>query len=331
MRYKIKKGEKILLDFFRILSEYSISPDECVAFYGSMISKEIYKKYLNSIDGYEIKGGSIKEKDNVKRLLNGYGFAIGIGGGKILDTVKLASGELNKPFISIPSTISNDGIFSPVSVLVDNKEVKSIITNPPEILIIDFDIILKSPKELILSGIGDLVANISALKDWKLASEKRYAEFNKEAYALSYNGVMKILKTGSKPFTIKFIDELVMGLIESGLAMNITKNSRPASGAEHLISHALDKLLKKPKPHGMQCGFATIFTLNLWNEIQDIKNIMNLFKKTAFPKNFKEIGIERKLFLKAVELAPNTRPERYTILNEVSKKEIQEKIKILID
>lgn len=330
MNLKIRKGEKILQNIEKILEDFSVKLNDCAVFYGAEISKKIYHKYFESFKGYEIKGGSVEEKDRIKKIIRNYGFAIGIGGGKILDTVKLASGELNIPFISIPSTLSNDGIFSPVSVLVDKNEVKSVITNPPEILIIDYDIILNSPKELLLSGVGDLVSNISALLDWQLAVKKGKAEFNNEAYSLSYNGSLRIIYSSSEPFTIKFIDELSLGLIESGIAMKITKNSRPASGAEHLISHSLDKILKKPKRHGIQCGFATIFTLSLHNYIKHLECILTLYKKINFPRKLNEIDLNKKRFLEAVESAPKTRPERYTILNEIEKKDIFEKINILL-
>lgn len=329
MNYKIKKGENILKDVEKILNDFSVKIKDCVVFYGAEISKKIYNEYLGSFIGYEIRGGSIQEKDRIKGIIKEFGYTIGIGGGKILDTAKLASGELNIPFVSIPSTLSNDGIFSPVSVLIDNNEVKSIITNPPEILIIDYKIVLDSPRELLLSGVGDLVSNLSALLDWELASKKGKAEFNEDAYSISLEGAKKILYTKDSLSSINFIDNLAEGLIDSGIAMRITKNSRPASGAEHLISHALDKILEKPRRHGIQCGFATIFTLNLHN-YNDLESIISLYKRINFPIKFSEIGFNKNEFLDAIEFAPKTRPERYTILNEIDKKVILEKIKILL-
>ncbi len=329
MNYKIRKGENILEDVEKILNDFSVRIKDSVVFYGSEISKKIYNKYLGSFKGYEIKGGNIFEKDRIKGIIREFGYTIGIGGGKILDTVKLASGELNVPFISIPSTLSNDGIFSPVSVLKDNNEVRSIITNPPEILIIDYSIVLDSPSELLLSGVGDLVSNISALIDWEIATKKGKSEFNEEAYSISLEGAKKILYTDDNLNSINFIDNLAEGLIKSGIAMRITKNSRPASGAEHLISHALDKILEKPRRHGIQCGFATIFTLNIHN-YNDLESIITLYKGINFPVKFGEIGFNKNEFLKAVEYAPKTRPERYTILNEIGKNDILEKINILL-
>jgi glycerol-1-phosphate dehydrogenase [NAD(P)+] len=43
-----------------------------------------------------------------------------------------------------------------------------------------------------------------------------------------------------------FVKELVDSLTMSGIAMEIAGNSAPASGSEHLISHALDKFIERP-------------------------------------------------------------------------------------
>lgn len=329
MNYKIRKGEKILHNIEKILLDFEVYFKDSAVFYGYKISKDIYMNYFSKFKGFQIKGGSIEEKERVKKILKDFGFSIGIGGGKILDTVKLASGELNIPFISVPSTLSNDGIFSPVSVLKEKDTVKSIITNPPYALIIDYDVIADSPKELLLSGFGDLVSNLSALNDWKLASLKGKAELNEDAYAISLNGALRILNTKADLNSIKFLKELGDGLIDSGIAMRITNNSRPASGSEHLVSHALDRILKKPKRHGIQCGFSTILTLSLHKDEENLKIILRIFKSLGFPKNFKDISIKADIFKKAVLVAPSIRPERYTILNEIKEEEINKEIEAL--
>lgn len=328
MNYKIKKGNGILKNIREILREYDVYIDDTIVFYGHNISREIFHRYFKGFKGLEITGGNIQEKDSIKSFMDGFGFIIGVGGGKILDTVKLAAGELGKIFISIPSTLSNDGIFSPVSVLFDGKEVKSIITEPPDMIIIDFEIVMNSPLELLLSGIGDLVSNISALKDWELSEKNGKSLINRDAYNISLEGAKKILFTNKEPFSLEFIQDLATGLIDSGIAMRITRNSKPASGAEHLISHALDIILKEPKRHGIQCGFATIFTLNLHNDLKDLKEILNLYEKVNFPKKFIDMGLTPDDFLRAVSIAPETRKGRYTILDETEEKEWIKKITI---
>jgi glycerol-1-phosphate dehydrogenase [NAD(P)+] len=49
---------------------------------------------------------------------------------------------------------------------------------------------------------------------------------------------------------------LATALLLNGVSMEIAGSSRPASGSEHLISHALDALSARPRLHGLQVGVA---------------------------------------------------------------------------
>ena len=57
------------------------------------------------------------------------------------------------------------------------------------------------------------------------------------------------------------------GLVESGIAMAMIGNSRPASGCEHHASHFWDQLAasgrRRHTPHGFQVGYATHFAMRL--------------------------------------------------------------------
>jgi len=91
---------------------------------------------------------------------------VGLGGGKVLDVSKYAAYISKRPFISIPTTVANDGVASPVAVLMrqDNKPM-SLTCTVPEIIIIDIDLIMNSPINLIKAGIGDTISNYMALID----------------------------------------------------------------------------------------------------------------------------------------------------------------------
>ena len=119
--------------------------------------------------------------------------------------------------------------------------------------------------------------------------------------------------------TIKPNDEhsirlVIEALIASGIAMGIAGSSRPASGAEHLISHGLDKILKNRGLHGTQSGIATIFSLCLRGS-DGRKEIKKFYKKLSLPQKPEDIGITKEMFLEAVKIAPSTRKNRFTILD----------------
>jgi len=107
----------------------------------------------------------------------------------------------------------------------------------------------------------------------------------------------------------------------SGVAMVLAGNSRPSSGAEHLISHALDRFPIHDL-HGLQVGVAAFFTLRLHG--MDHLRYKKLLSQIGFPCSCRSsmwIGN----FMKAVQLAPQTRSGRYTILSEVTPELLQER------
>ena len=59
---------------------------------------------------------------------------------------------------------------------------------------------------------------------------------------------------------LEFLQLVCGALVMSGVAMEVAGSSRPASGSEHLISHAYDQIADRPRMHGEQVGVATIAT-----------------------------------------------------------------------
>jgi len=243
---------------------------------------------------------------------------IGFGGGKVLDVAKLAAGEHNTRFISVPTTLSNDGISSPVAVIKNKKNIPiSRITTAPYGVIVDIDIVKKAPTRHIKAGLGDLVSNLSATFDARLATEKGKEQVPETALRMAEAGALNLLKT--HPEDIKeteFLLILTRGLIKSGFAMCIVGSSRPSSGSEHKISHSMDHLYSPRKTlHGEQTGVAALFTMAL-QENPHLPKVRTLYEKIAFPLKVKKLYLNEDQFIKVVLKAPSIRPERYTVLED---------------
>lgn len=249
---------------------------------------------------------------------------VGIGGGKVLDAAKYMGFLIKKPFISVPTSTSNDGFSSPVaSLLIDGKR-STVKAKVPYGIVVDTSIIKGAPNQYIYSGLGDLVSNITALWDWSFEEKKGYSRVDDFAVMISKNSVDRFMRL---PFrSIKdeeFIQNLVDSLIMNGIAMEISGSSAPSSGSEHLISHALDKILTKPYLHGIQVGIATY----LISIIQDneTKQIDNLFISTGFWEYARSLKIKREDFINAIDLAPSIKPHRHTIIHiEENRKKIKD-------
>jgi glycerol-1-phosphate dehydrogenase [NAD(P)+] len=352
-------GYGVINDLERILNREGIKIDGSLIVSGNGYTAEIADSIASRINyarRLRISSNDIDAIKSIERVVedNNINIAVAVGGGKVIDTVKYACSKLSKPVLVIPTTLSNDGISSPVSV-VRIVNVESIGVRPPVGIVVDIGIVKKAPKHTILAGIGDLISNLSAVEDWRLAHEYTGLQIDRFAEIVSRNAAERfiyyVLKNGRKGFECnednssndlnynyngnsrssilndnKFLICLAEGLIQSGIAMNIAGSSRPASGAEHLISHALDTILDKPKPHGIQVGFATLFTQVLRGS--DITDIMEVYRLVGFPTTLDAIGISVNEFIEAIKTAPYTRKNRFTILNIVDESRIMDALRL---
>jgi len=253
------------------------------------------------------------EKDVKKDHSN---LVVGIGGGRSVDTAKMVSFNLDLPFVSVPTAASHDGMASPfVSVKTDKPH--SIVATAPLGVFVDIDVIKKAPSKLLASGCGDLIANIIAVKDWQLGHKKTgeyYGMYSADLATMS----AKIVMENSSKYSKEGLDArvIVEALISAGVASCIAGSSRPCSGAEHLFSHALDKIAPGKGLHGEKCGIGSIMMGKLQG--QDWKKIVKTLKEVGAPTTAKQIGLDKDEVINALMIAQELRPERYTILKEVN-------------
>jgi glycerol-1-phosphate dehydrogenase [NAD(P)+] len=104
----------------------------------------------------------------------------------------------------------------------------------------------------------------------------------------------------------------------SGIAMSISGDTRPSSGACHEISHALDLLFpRRAAAHGEQVGLGAAFAMHLRGAREEAGLIADTLRRHGLPVLSVEIGFTETEFVEAVGYAPQTRPGRYTILEHL--------------
>jgi len=201
-------------------------------------------------------------------------------------------------------------------VSVKSDKPHSIVASAPMGVFVDIDIIKNAPSRLLSSGCGDLIANIIAVKDWKLGHKKKNEYYGRYAANLALMSA-EIVMENSSEFAKNGLDArvIVEGLISAGVASCIAGSSRPCSGAEHLFSHALDKIAPGIGLHGEKCGLGSIMMAKLHK--QDWRKIAKTLKDVGAPTTAKQIGLNPDVIIKALTMAQELRPERYTILKEI--------------
>ena len=163
-------------EFLRSLS----NPKKVSIISGKNVKKIIGKEIDESLKNSKItavwhlaKSNQVKETATVQKKVKSTksDIIIGLGGGRSVDIAKLCAFNLKKPFVSIPTSASHDGIASPfVSVRGDKPH--SLVATAPLGVFVDLDIIKKAPRKLLASGCGDLMAKVTAVHDWELGRDK---------------------------------------------------------------------------------------------------------------------------------------------------------------
>lgn len=322
---KIENG--ILEDLSSVLNLENINYPKILFVTDDYIYEVYGKKLIKNLSdaNYKINVEVIKTNHltvalelSEKIIEEGIQCVIGLGGGKVLDTSKYTSFISKVPFISIPTALANDGIGSPISVLtMKNGKSKSIGSKVPTGIIIDLDIILKSPEILIKAGIGDTLSNYTAIIDWKLGREKNNDSLNDFSILLSELAFNSLYYFKDKDIKKQeFLKQLCESIVLSGLAMEIAGVSRPCSGSEHLFSHAIDLYYPEKKNlHGLQVGLGSIVTAYLQGV--EYKGLINYLKELSIDVSPSNLNISYEEFKYAWKNARKTRENRYTILNEI--------------
>ena len=277
---------------------------------------EALEKSDFGVEVVKVNDASMESVEKVQNKIANASVVLGVGGGKIIDVAKLASTNAHSYFISVPTTASHDGIASPMASIKNDFGSVSKSANSPMAVVADTGIIKDSPFRLIASGCADIVSNYTAIKDWKLAYRLRNEPYSESAAALSEMTAKLIINSSGsiKEGLEESARIVVKSLFSSGMAISIAGSSRPASGSEHLFSHALDRIAKKPALHGEQCGVGTIMMMHLHGG--DWRSIQNILKTIGAPTTAAELGVDDDEIIEALTIAHTIRPERYTILGD---------------
>jgi len=236
---------------------------------------------------------------------------VGLGGGKALDTAKYVAFLGRLPYVAVPTSLSNDGFCSPQSSLTLGGKRRSLPSRMPFGVVVDTAVTHAAPAALWWSGVGDLVSKVTAIHDWKLALEVTRTPIDDFAALLSDATVFQFMGHPIRDPAGEGL--LANALMLNGVAMEVCGSSRPASGSEHLISHALDAVSLKPRLHGLQVGVATYLVSRLQEQGTDL--IRSVLERTGFWEAFRDEPLSRREWVEAVRIAPTIKQDFHTILS----------------
>jgi glycerol-1-phosphate dehydrogenase [NAD(P)+] len=243
---------------------------------------------------------------------------VAVGGGAVIDVAKIAADELGLGFVSVPTAASHDGIVSGRASVPEGDTRHSVAADPPLAVVGDTGIVADAPWELTTAGCADIISNATAVKDWQLAHRLKGATYSEYAGALSeMTAEMLVDRAGDVHPGLEESAWLVLkALVSSGVAMSIAGSSRPASGAEHLFSHQLDRIAPGKALHGHQVGVGAIMVEYLHTgEKGGWRSVRDALASLDAPTTAAGLGVSDEEIVEALSTAHEIR-ERYTILGD---------------
>ena len=226
---------------------------------------------------------------------------VAVGSGTITDITRFASHCARTSFISLPTAPSVDGYASGGAALVMRGFKLTVPSHAPIAIYADLRTLCEAPRDMIAAGLGDMLGKYTSLADWQLGAlllDEPYSDEIAQRLRRALLGYVENIAEISKASTTG-ITRLMEGLLESGFCMLEFGSSRPASGAEHLLSHFWElKLLQEHRPailHGTKVGVGTVLTAQRYEVIRSLtqEDVIARLATTSLPDRKDEIACIR--------------------------------------
>jgi glycerol-1-phosphate dehydrogenase [NAD(P)+] len=275
---------------------------------------------LPKADRFVVHGASLAAAGELQDAIGsrGYDAVVAVGGGKTLDVAKYAATRAALPMVAVATSLAHDGICSPVASLEHPHGKGSFGVAMPIGVVVDLEHVRAAPPELVRAGIGDVISNLSAIADWRLAEREHGEAVDGLAMAFARTGAEAILHRDDGIESDDFVTTLAEALVLSGMAMAVAGTSRPCSGACHEIIHAIDSLYPQTAGHGELAGIGALFAYFLREDELMFELVARRLAQHDLPRTPADLGLSDEQFVTAVRAAPATRPDRYTILEHLA-------------
>ena len=275
---------------------------------------------LPKADRFVVHGANLAAAGELQDAIGsrGYDAVVAVGGGKTLDVAKYAATRAALPMVAVATSLAHDGICSPVASLEHPHGKGSFGVAMPIGVVVDLEHVRAAPPELVRAGIGDVISNLSAIEDWRLAERERGESVDGLAIAFARTGAEAILHRDDGIESDDFVTTLAEALVLSGMAMAVAGTSRPCSGACHEIIHAIDSLYPHTAGHGELAGIGALFAYFLREDELMFELVARRLAQHDLPRTPADLGLSDEQFVTAVRAAPATRPDRYTILEHLA-------------
>lgn len=242
---------------------------------------------------------------------SGADFVVGVGGGKIFDTAKAVAAAVDVPVVIVPTIAATDAPCSALSVIyTDDGQFKEyqFFKQNPNLVLMDTDVISKSPVRLTVSGMGDALATYFEARACKRSDATTCAggHVTEAAMALARLCYETLIADGLKAklaLEAGACTESVEKVIEANtLLSGLGFESAGLAGA-HAIHNGMTAMPETHAfYHGEKVAFGTLTQLVLDNA-EELYEVLDFCVEVGLPVTFAQLGVEDASWERVLEVA----------------------------
>ena len=273
-----------LFEFEKYMAQFGVTGKRCALYgensYAATADRHPRAEQQIVLDPTGLHANEISTAEVLAKLEGDVEVIVAVGSGTIHDIARFCAHERGIRFVSCPTGASVDGFCSTVAAMTWYGFKKTLPAVAPEIVLADTEIIKNAPMELVRSGVGDIMAKYTALADWKMAHVLTNELLCEKIYSIMQNAAGTVMQSvpGIAHGEESAYADVTYALIMSGIAMQMMGNSRPASGAEHHISHMIEMEpeafpVKFPAMHGEKTGVGSLIAVREYKRLAKIEDI----------------------------------------------------------
>ena len=273
-----------LFEFEKYMTQFGVTGKRCALYgensYAATADRHPCAEQKIVLDPTGLHANEISTAEVLAKLEGDVEVIVAVGSGTIHDIARFCAHERGIRFVSCPTGASVDGFCSTVAAMTWYGFKKTLPAVAPEIVLADTEIIKNAPLELVRSGVGDIMAKYTALADWKMAHVLTNELLCEKIYSIMQDAADTVMQSvpGIACGEESAYANVTYALIMSGIAMQMMGNSRPASGAEHHISHMIEMEpeafpVKFPAMHGEKTGVGSLIAVREYKRLAKIEDI----------------------------------------------------------
>jgi glycerol-1-phosphate dehydrogenase [NAD(P)+] len=183
-----------------------------------------------------------------------------IGGGLVVDAAKWMAAELDLELVSIPTALSVDAFFTWASGYREDGCVRYVETRPPDVLILDPDLLAAAPAAVRTAGLCDVLSIATGSFDWQFAERhgrnsesQRYLKWAADMAAALLDEALACAAAAGRGEVDGLFRLADLLALEVQLCNQIG-HSRPEEGSEHYFAYSLENRVGKGLAHGDLVG-----------------------------------------------------------------------------